>query len=251
MALAAITATLTSQAPAPNPQDLSAYGMVCGPSSAGPLNVPTRLQSLGDCIPFGEGPGIQEAAELLQSGGSPVYFTRTAATTAGATGTVAKVGGASDTLEVFGAILLPGADTDGDVFFQSKVPGVTLTVAVGGAVAYAVVGTAVTLTVTNATTGTVLAGTALGAAASLLETPVAQGTGASICGQTLALTAFDAGSILYTGLSAAATCYKVPGADANGGVIYRSTKEGVAVQQIVSGNNTPLGVYQEDRKSVV
>ena len=94
MALAAITATLTSQAPAPNPQDLSAYGMVCGPSSAGPLNVPTRLQSLGDCIPFGEGPGIQEAAELLQSGGSPVYFTRTAATTAGATGTVAKVGGA-------------------------------------------------------------------------------------------------------------------------------------------------------------
>ena len=251
MALAAITASLTSQAPAPNPQDLSAYAMVCGPSSAGPLNVPTRLQSLADCIPFGEGPGIQEASELLQSGGSPVYYTRTVATTAGTVGTVAKVGGASDTLEVFGAINLAGADTNGDVFFQSKVAGVTLTVVVGGAVAYAAVGTAVTLTVTNATTGTTLAGTALGAAAALLETPVAQGTGASICGQTLATTAFDVGSVLYTGLAAAATCYKVPGADANGGVIYRSTKEGVAVQQIVSGNSTPLGVYQDGNKLLV
>jgi len=251
MALAKITASLTSQAPAPNPQDLSAYGMVCGPSSAGPLNVPTLLQSLADTIQFGDGPGIEEASELLQSGGSPVYFTRTVATTAGTVGAVAKVGGASDTLEVFGAINLAGADTNGDVFFQSKVPGVSLTVVVGGAVGYGVVGLAVTLTVTNATTGTQLAAAALGAAAALLETPVAQGTGASICGQTLAATAFDLGSTTYTALSTAATCYKVPGADANGGVIYRSTKEGVAVQQIVSGNSTPLGVYQDGNKLLV
>lgn len=329
MALPSVRAILTSDAPPPNPQDLSAYAMVVGPCSAGPLNTPTEINNPSDLTQFGYGPGIEQAAEILSVAGSPVYFTRSTTTTPGAVlGDLTKAGGEGADTELFGSIIAPGAilipgdmgDVNGGVFiqaktpgvtitvatgmalaitnvgkditltvaamttaaqvealalpagvdllinqpvgqgtkagivkqgqaktqfgdvrFQSKVPGVTLTIASGMMAGYAVTGgTNVTLTVTSTTTATAVAALALGGAAALLETPVVVGMGASLSGQTFAQTPFDRGAVVYK--AAGPEARLIPGADANGGVIYLGKRKGLSVQQINPGANSTLRV---------
>lgn len=336
MALPSVDAFLTSSAPVPNIQDPSAIAHVVGVSSKGPIGVPTQINSytqLRDT--FGDGPGPEQVAEQESTAGFPVYFTRTTTTTAGAAGDVTVAGGEAVAKDVYGVIIVPGSlllasavDVNGDVLYKAKVPGVTLTILVGGALAYSpVVGKAITLTVTVATTATEVAalalpadvaalmlapvaqgtgasvvkqataatlfgdvrfqailpdvtltvaagalgyavvGTdvtltvaatdtaadvaalALGAAATLLKTPIAEGPGTAICGQAFAQTAFDLGSIAYSAKGPGG--YLVPGADPNGGVIYLAKVSGAQVEHIVAGNSTPLTVAREGNKVVV
>lgn len=251
MALPSVKTRLTSSAPAPNVQDLSAIAHVVGPSSTGPIDVPTRINSFNDLLAFGYGPGPEQVADIVSVAGFPVFFTRSTTTTPGAVvGAVTKQSGSAGAAkDFFGAILLAGADFNGDLLFQSIQEGVTLTLAVAGAEAYSVVGKDVTITVTNASTGTTIQALALGAAAPFLAQPVKTGTGASICGQVLAKTAFDPGTILYTAKGAG--CLSVAGGDANGGVIYLSTQSGVSVTQIIAGLNTPLSVARLGNELVV
>lgn len=252
MAIPSVRTSLTSSAPAINPQDLSAIAMVVGPASDGPINVPTQINSLTNLADFAHGPGPEMVGDILSVAGGPVYFTRSETTTEGALiGDVTKTGGEAAAEDVFGAIILPGADHDGDVLFRSLQEGVTLTVVVGGAAAYTRSGTDITLTVTNTTTGSQVVALALGTAAGYIAQPALSGdsTGASVCGQALSQTAFDRGTLVYTALGAG--CYLVPGADANGGVIFLTQQKGVSVEVIQSGNNAPLVVYREGSKLAV
>ena len=243
MSIPRVRTRLTSSAPAPNPQDLSAIAMVIGPASDGPIDVPSQINSLANLADFGFGPGPEMVGDILSVAGGPVYFTRSTTTTPGAVqGGVTKQPGDAVPKDVFGAIFLAGADTNGDVYFYSLQEGVTLTVVVGGAAAYAVTDKDITLTVKNDTTGAQLVALALGAAAGLIAQPVASGTstGASVCGQALAKTAFDRGTLVYTAKGVG--CYLVPGADANGGVIFLAQQSGTSVEVLQSGNNSPLTV---------
>lgn len=256
MALPGIDVQLTSQAPVPNAQDPSAIPHVIGAAAKGPVNKSTRINSYTQLRnTFADGPGPEEVGELVGTGGFPVYFTRAATTTPGeVTGDVTRSGGEAVAKDVFGAILLPGADHNGDVIFHALQEGVTLTVVAGGAAAYAVAADTkdITLTVKNDTTGTQLVALALGAAAGLIAQPALSGTGnsgASVVGQTLAQRAFDKGTLVYTAKGPG--CYLVPGADANGGVIYLAKVAGASVEQIVDGENTPLTVGRVGSKIVV
>lgn len=246
MALPSIRTYLTSSAPVPNTQDPSAIAHVVGPASKGPIDVPMQIDSftaLRDT--FGDGPGPEQTGEQVSTAGFPVYFTRSATTTPGAV-----QGGVTETGEgvaenVYGAIILPGADANGRVLFRSLQAGVTLTVVQGLLAGYAVApGTRdITLTVVAAaTTGASIVALALGAAAGLIAPPVNSGssTGASLCDQAVAVQAFDNGTIVYTAKGGGA--YLVPGADGNGGVIYRSSQKGVSVRHVVAGMSSPLTV---------
>lgn len=253
MALPRVRTRLTSSAPAQNIQDLSAIAHVVGPASDGPIGVPTQINNLDDLAVFKFGPGPEQVGDLLSVAGAPVFFTRSETTTDGAVqGDLMKAfGGDAEAENVYGAIILPGADHDGDLLFRSLQPGVTLTLAVGGAIAWARNGLNLTLTVVNTSTATQVVAAALGAAAGYVAQPALSGdaTGASVCGQVLAQTAFDRGTIAYTAKGAG--CYRVPGADANGGVIYLTDRTGVSVQQVLSGNNTPLTAGRVGSKLVV
>lgn len=245
---------LVSSAPPPNVQDLSAIAHVIGPSSAGLINVPARINSYSDLAAFGFGPGPEWVAEILSAGGSPVFFTRSATTTPGSvTNQVTRLGGSGLAENVYGAIHLPGdgGAQNGDLLFRALVEGVTLTVVVGGALAYAAVGKDITLTVTNATTGAQVVAQALGAAAGLIAQPVNSGTsnGSATCGQALAKTSFDRGTVIYTAKGPGA--YLVPGADANGGVIWLAKQTGVTVEAVIAGNNTVLNVTRQGSKILI
>src|SRR5207253_926381 len=106
---------------------------VVGPSSAGPLDTPTQLNSAADAIAFGNGPGIEEAVEIGDTAGWPVFFTRSVTTTVSVLSAVAKTPATQSgtPLEIFGVIVDPGADFNGAVQFQSLQPGVTFTVVQG------------------------------------------------------------------------------------------------------------------------
>lgn len=201
MALAKVNTNLRSSAPAPNPQDLSAIAMVIGPAAAG-VTTPKQVISLADLAEFGVGSGPEMAAEILTAAGGPVYFTRSETTTAPTTGAVSKTPGNATGVAypLYGGLVLTGADLNGNVYFRAVDPDATLTVVNGGSNGYAVAnGTKdVTLTVTNSATGTDIAALALGAAAGILATPVALGTGASVVGQSLAKTALSKGGLNLT-----------------------------------------------------
>lgn len=253
-ALPGVEIALRSVSETLNPQSLSSIYMVTGPCSAGPLNTPTRLNGLADCIQFGAGPGIEMAVEIGDTSGWPVFFTRTTTTTVSVIGAVAKTPGAfvAPAQEFFGAVVLPGADHNGSVLFRSLVPGVSLTVVQGLSLGYAASGNDITLTVVAATTTAAnIVALALGAAAGLIAAPVLAGDadGTSLCDGAVAKKSFDDGSVIYTGLCA--TCYLVPGADANGGMMYSSMLSGVSVQQVVSGLSTPASCYRYGNTLIV
>src|SRR5579872_1741787 len=135
--LPGVDVSLQSVSETLNPQSLSSIFMVCGPSSAGPLDTPTKLNSLADCAQFGNGPGIEQAAEIGSTAGWPVFFTRTVTTNVSVLSAVAKTPATQSgtPLEIFGQILLPGSAGNhlGNVIIESLVPGITLTVVQGGA----------------------------------------------------------------------------------------------------------------------
>lgn len=198
MAVPSVDITLKEGGPPPQPADLSNVAHIVGPCSAGAVAAPADITTETDLRAFGEGPGVEMAAAALAAGANPLYLTRSATSTPGAAGTVTKTDPASAvgvSVPLYGEIRLAGADKDGNVLFQALQSGVSLTVVSGGSVSYAVVGKAITLQVTATTTGLLLEAQALGAAAGLIAQPVHLGTGASFCGQTLAATSFDKGSI--------------------------------------------------------
>lgn len=246
MSIPRVRTRLTSSAPAPNPQDLSAIAMVIGPASRGPINVPSQINSLANLADFGFGPGPEMVGDILSVAGGPVYFTRSTTTTPGALlGEVTKQPGDAVALDIFGAIRLPGDanNHDGDLLFRSLQEGVTLTVVVGGMAGYAVAGGKdITLTVTNTTTAAQVVALGLGTAAGLIAQPALSGDadGTQKCGQALAKTAFDRGTLVYTAKGAG--CLLAPGADANGGVVLLTQQEGVEAEIIVSGANAPLTI---------
>lgn len=220
---------LLNKAPTPaNPQDLSCFPCVVGACSAGPLNDPTKITSLDDLADFGYGPAVEMAAEILKRAGGPVILTRTATTTASTLSSVLKVPATAPTAgALYGGILLPGADADGEVFATAKQAGLSVVmvdpsgnnVALSGAYADGVV--TITLATDGSsvitTTGTLLAAY-INASLSTYLSAVAQGTGAS----------------LVTALASTAI--------SNGDVSYLARQDGVTVRHVASGNATSLSV---------
>ena len=249
--LPSVVTTLASNAAPPSVADTANLPLVVGPCSTGPnggaLNVPTTLAGPQDLAQYGNGPGIEMAAEVGQAAGWPVTFVRSATTTDSVLSDLYKVeaSGAGASKVVYGTIILPGADANGSVMLQSLQPGVTLTVVQGGAAAFTASGLDVTLTVVAATTtANNIVALSLAAVADLIGTPTLPGssnTGASVCASTLSKTAFDNGLVSYAPKVGSAV--KIPGADANGGLVYLSNLTGVQVVQVVSGTNTALDCY--------
>jgi hypothetical protein len=249
--LPSVVTTLASNAAPPSVADTANLPLVVGPCSTGPnggaLNVPTTLAGPQDLAQYGNGPGIEMAAEVGQAAGWPVTFVRSATTTDSVLSDLYKVeaSGAGASKVVYGAIILPGADANGSVMLQSLQPGVTLTVVQGGAAAFTAAGLDVTLTVVAATTTAAnIVALSLAAVSDLIGTPTLPGssnTGASVCASTLSKTAFDNGLVSYAPKVGSAV--KVPGADQNGGLVYLSNLTGVQVVQVISGNSTALDCY--------
>jgi len=203
--------------------------LVIGPSSAGPVNTLRPLNSFADAVEFGFGPGIQMAMHILVRAGGPVYFMRSTTSTASVVGTVVKTPSPASVgtpVKVFGSVLVPGANFNGDVLVTAKVDDVSLTIVDPGVVTatttVGVVGPAITVTLKRdmtavTETGTGLAGAINGSAPALaLVGAVAQGTGASLAG-VLSATQLNPGSVLISAL-----------------------KTGVSFEIIRAGNSTPL-----------
>ena len=205
-----------------NPQLLYAYGIVLGYSSLGTRGQRYTLRGSEQLADFGNGEGIELAAEILAKAGAPVDFVPIEGTgqtpddpdKTPASGAVAKV--------VYGAIKLPGADANGDLLFQALANGATLTVQTGMSLTATTNGSAVVLTVPAATAasdvvtwwnGVSPAAVAAAAVFAIYQ----QGTGASNAGTTLALTNSNLGNLTFS-----------------------APDEGYEVRIVVSGNNTAL-----------
>jgi hypothetical protein len=145
------------------------------------------------------------ACSLREPNPGTVAVWRTPTSIVGTVGTVTKTFGAAagTGVNAYGAVLVPSAvNFNGDVYFQAKQADAELEIVVGGATAVLVTGLHVKLTVTNATTGTALAALLNGdAGAFALWGATAIGTGASVCGQTLATYAETAGRLVFQALT--------------------------------------------------
>ena len=149
-----LTVTLRKSPARINPQDLSAITAVVGTSSRGTVNAMQTItqQSTLRSTQGGYSPACSTVAELLGVGGAPVYFARSATDNVGTVAAVVKTPiSAGVAYNVYGYALLDGADVNGDIGFQAVAADVSLTVVIGGALAAAVVGTDVTLTIPAAT----------------------------------------------------------------------------------------------------
>ena len=197
----------------PNPQDLAGIPCVIGPSSSGTTNTLTTLTTLADLAPFGHGPGVEHAAEILNVAGGPVYFVRPNTTTPSTLSSVTKTLGnpVGTPVTAFGSVLVPGGTATGDVLVTAKQAGVTLQVINPGVVTAAttvnVTGTAIVVTLKHDGTNITETGTGLAAAingsvpAFALVGAAAQGGGAGTAG-ALATAALDDGAINFTALQA-------------------------------------------------
>lgn len=188
------------------PESPAQVGLVVGPTQLGTVNQIVRDESINTVISeFGGGPGSEYAAQALnEPGHGVVYQIKTPTSVAGTVGSVTKTPGAAlgTAVNAFGAILVPGADANGDVLFIGKQAGAELSITVGMATNTVVVGLNVALTVTAATTGTQLAALITGVPAALaLWSAAAQGTGASVCGQALVATSETGGRIVLNALT--------------------------------------------------
>lgn len=189
-----------------NPQDLSAITCWVGPGSnqdaVAELQTVTQSSDLRTTAGYGQ--VVSGVAECLGVGGAPVYYCPSAIDTPGTVAAVVKTPiSAGVAYNIYGYALLDGADVNGDIGFQGKSAGVSLTVAVGGALAAVVVGTDVSLTITAATASSVVETFWLGAdpgatAARALIDATFYGTKASNAGTTLAQVFFDNGGISFT-----------------------------------------------------
>lgn len=209
MTIPSTTLSLTSSAPPGAVQSVANRIHVIGPCSAGPLNTPRAKNRLADLAVNGYGPGVSLAAEVfaeassnLKETGLPVFFTRSATSTASSRGTLTKVPADAGTeLAVYGRIRLGGADENGDLFWLAVQSGVSLQVQSGMALAHAINNKAILLTVPAATAANSVETYWNGQAAlTALATIDAFGTGLSNAGTTLAQTQFDKGSLGFTAL---------------------------------------------------
>jgi len=234
MPLPKVTANLRSSAPAPNPQDLSAFAHVIGPASAGPLGVPRQINSLSDLSEFGGvggGPGPELVAEILQEAGGPVLFTRSTTTTASVTGAVTKTDptGAVGTAQYLGGALLPGSSDANGLQVVSKVAGVTFRIVVAG-------------------NGTALSVPALGAGVKdVVVNSATDGGGAATSTATLIAAAIAAQATVAALINATAlgTGATVPGAQAQysldkGALLITPKVQAARIKNQVSGNSTAL-----------
>ena len=185
-------------------------GLVCGPTVSGTPNELVLDDSIGTALSsFGTGPGTEIAGTaLVEPNHGTVYQIKTPTSIAGAAGAVTKTNGAAlgTGVDAYGALLLSGVDFNGDVLFQAKQAGAELEVIVGGAEAALATGLHLRLTVTVSSTGTSLAALVAGYAPGLaLWSATAIGTGASVCGQTLATYAETSGRIVFQALTTGIT----------------------------------------------
>ncbi len=182
-------------------------GLVIGPTVSGTANSIIQTDSINTSLTlFGGGPGCEYAGTALtEPNHGTVYQIKTAGSTAGTLSAVTKSNGASvgAASNDFGSVLAPSAiDFNGDVLFTGKQAGAELSIVPGGVAGVVVVGLNVAVTVAPATTGTALAALITGTpAAFALWNAVAQGTGASVCCQTLALYSETAGRIVFEALT--------------------------------------------------
>ena len=226
MTIPSTTLSLSSTAPPGAVQSVANRIHVIGPCSAGPLNTPRAKNRTSDLAVNGYGPGVSLAAEVfaealsnLKETGLPVFFTRSATSTPSTRGSVTKTPKDLGTeLAAYGRIRLAGADQNGDLFWLAVQSGVSLQVQTGMALAHSINGKAILLTIPAATTATAVETYWNGQAALVaLATIDAFGTGASNAGTTLAVRAFDKGSLGFTPLD-----------------------EGYSVVLSYSGTSTPL-----------
>ena len=205
-----------------NPQSFHALGIVIGYSSLGTRGQRYTLRGAQQLADFGNGEGIEMAAEILDKAGGPVDFIPIAGT--GATPSTPDKTPASGAVaySVLGQINLAGADANGDVLFRALVSGATLTVQTGMALDATTNGSAVVLTVPAATSANDLETWWLGVSAAAVAARAVfaidvQGTGASNAGTALALTNSNLGNLTFT-----------------------APDEGYEVRVLVAGNNTTL-----------
>lgn len=209
----------------PNPNDTACIAGVIGCASDGPIGVLRSLTKIGDCTEFGNGPGIELAAAILARAGGPVRFMRTATGTAGTLSAGAKYPVLVDPGLLYGGLLLPGADANGEVFVTALVSGLSIIVVnpgADGSLGHTKAGGLITITLAYAmgavtTTATQLA-TYINASITAYLVAIAQGTGAS----------------LTSAMSETAI--------ANGDISYLPRQSGVRVRHTAAGNNTALSV---------
>lgn len=201
-----LTVTLRKSPARINPQDLSAITCVIGTGSgsAAVNTLQTLTQVSAQRAVVGYSPAASLCAELLNVGGAPVYYCKSATDNVGVCAAAVKTpASAGVAYNVYGYALLDGADVNGDIGFQGLAASVSLTVAVGGALAATVVGTDVSLEIPAATAASAVETFWLSAdpgatAARALITATFYGTKASNAGTTLAQVFFDNGGISYT-----------------------------------------------------
>lgn len=226
MALQSINVNIRRSNTPANTQDLTAYPLIIGDSSAGPINTPTVLNRLSDCSQFESGAGIEHAAANVDIAGGPVLFVRATTSTPSTLSAVVKTPGAQigTATPSFGSVIIPGATSSGDVLITAKALNVTLTIVDPGAVLAAstivVAGTDIVVTLKHGMAAITETGTGLAAlingnvAAAALVTAVAQMGGAGIAGP-LVLTSLNQGALSIAALTT-----------------------GISYQVVLSGNNT-------------
>lgn len=190
-----------------SPASPAQTGLVVGPTVSGTANSIILAGSINTSLAlFGGGPGCEYVGTALtEPSHGTVYQIKTASSTPGSLSSVTKTSGASvgAASNDYGAVLAPSAvDFNGDVLFTGKSAGAELVIVPGGVAGVVVAGPTVTVTVAPATTGTQLAALITGTpAAFALWNAVAQGTGASVCCQALALYSETAGRIVFEALT--------------------------------------------------
>ena len=156
------TVTLRKSQARLNPQDLSGITCFIGTTSIGTVNTPQTQSNTSTLrTTAGYSPTCSAIAETLGVAGAPVYVCPSAQDNAGVVASVVKVPNSAGVITYVGGYLkLAGADSNGDIGFQSREGGITFSCAVG----------ANSATVTGSTGAWTVALTCPAAASSLFET---------------------------------------------------------------------------------
>lgn len=229
-----------------NPQGYHARGVVVGYTQLGTRNQIFTLRSDGDLAQFGNGEGVEQAAELGDQAGYPLYLVpvdgtgQTPATPAKAPATLGIPKTLYGTLLAYGSALFLGADHNGDILYRALVSGATIRHVVAGTStprSIGVVGSAVTVNVAtdgagavaNTETATsILASVLADSAANLLVTGsiAGGGTGASLVAAVAAST-LNNGAIDYQALAPNVTVTHV---------LPTTAGQSLSVPPVVNGN---------------
>lgn len=223
------------------PSSPAQVGLVLGPTVSGTVNLIIRDDSISTILQnFDSGPGSEVAATaLVEPSPGTVYQIKTPTSIGGVAGTVTKTSGVTigAATDDFGSVLLAGVNFNGDVLFTGKQAGAQLSVAAGMTEGVVVTGLMAAVTVTAASTGTSLAAIITGSALALaLWGAIAQGTGASICGQVLALYTETSGRIQFQALAPGMTFDTVIGPASTAVSTCTLTSSNTNVHTILASN---------------